>query len=519
MWKFVIIPIFSILLVWAWQFFNWVWLKPRKIERFFRKQGMKGNSYKFLFGDSKEAELMYEKAYSKPIGLYDDITSRLMPNIVDIVKKYGNYSFMWSGPRPRVFLLDPDVIREVLGKYRKYHKSFKIANPIAKMLVTGIVSMEGEEWSKSRSKLNHAFHLDKLKPMVPTIQLCCQDILNEWKEMTSTRGGSCIIDVFPYLEVFTSSILAQLMFSSKYTQQIKTTFLQLSELESLGKLATNIFTLPGEKYFPTKKNRRAKEIDKFVRESFTSMINQRLEKRMAGGEIGTNKLDLLDIFMEELYDGKATKDRDRRRIIEDVIGQCKIFFFAGFGTSSNLLCWTMIMLSVHKIWQVRAREEVVRVLGNKNQITSDDLAKLKIVTMIVNEILRLYPSGMEFSRVIEEETKLGEYTIPKDTLVTCPILLLNRSTEIWGEDAQEFNPERFADGVVKATQGKAAYMPFGWGPRICIAQNFSYFEVKTFLAMLLRDFSFELSPTYTHAPYVDFTIHPQYGAPLVLREL
>ncbi|KAI3469669.1 hypothetical protein Pfo_026332 [Paulownia fortunei] len=517
MWKFAIIPVFSILLVWAWQFFNWVWLKPRKIERLFRKQGMRGNSYKFLFGDSKEADLMYEKAYSKPIGLNDDIVPRLMPNILETIKRYGNYSFMWSGPRPRVFILDTDVIREVLSDKRKYHKSFKTSNPLAKMLVTGLAVKEGEEWTKSRSKLNPAFHLDRLKPMLPTIQMCCQDTLNEWKEMTSKGGRSSVIDVLPCLEVFTSSVLAQLMFSSTYTEQLKKTFFQLSELGHLGKLATNTFTLPGEKYFPTKKNRRAKEIDKFVRASFTSMINERLEKRKAGAETGNQ--DLLDLFMEELYDGKTTKDRDRQRIIDDVIGQCKIFFFAGFETSSNLLTWTMIMISFHQNWQDRAREEVVQVLGNKNEITSDDLGKLKIVTMILHEILRLYPPGMEFSRVVEEETKSGEYTVPKDTLVTCPILILHRSTEIWGEDAGEFNPERFAEGVVKATKGRTAYMPFGWGPRICIGQNFALLEMKTFLAMLLRNFSFELSPTYAHTPYVDFTIHPQYGAPLVLRKI
>ncbi|KAI3469670.1 hypothetical protein Pfo_026333 [Paulownia fortunei] len=517
MWKFAFIPVLAILLLWTWQFFNWVWLKPRKIERFFRKQGMKGNSYKFLFGDTKEADLMYEKAYSKPIGFNDDILPRIMPNILDTIKKYGNYSFMWSGPRPRVFVLDPDIIREVLSKYQKYHKSFKTSNPIVKMLVTGLVNKEGEEWTKSRLKLNPAFHLDKLKPMVPAIQVCGQNTVNEWKEMTSKDEGSCVVDVYPYLEVFTSSVLAQLMFSSTYTEQLKRTFLKLSELALMGKLATNPFTLPGEKYFPTKKNRRAREIDKFVRASFTSMINERLQKRKAGAESGNQ--DLLDIFMEELYEGKTIKDRDRHRIIEDVIGQCKIFFFAGYETNSNLLCWTMIMLSVHQNWQDRAREEVLQVLGNKNEITSDDLGKLKTVTMILNEMLRLYPSAMEFSRVVEVETKLGEYTVPKDTLVTCPILILHRSREIWGEDAGEFNPDRFAEGVVKAAKGETAYMPFGWGPRICIAQNFAFLEAKTFLAMLLRNFSFELSPTYVHAPFVDFTIHPQYGAPIVLKKL
>lgn len=83
--------------------------------------------------------------------------------------------------------------------------------------------------------------------MVPAIQVCGEDTLKKWNEMISKGGGSCVIDVSPYLEVFTSSVLAQLMFSSAYTEQLKQTFLVLSELALLGKIATNIFTLPGEK--------------------------------------------------------------------------------------------------------------------------------------------------------------------------------------------------------------------------------------------------------------------------------
>ncbi|GFP86068.1 secologanin synthase [Phtheirospermum japonicum] len=50
---------------------------------------MKGNSYRFLFGDMREANLMYEKAYSKPIGIDEYILLRLMPNILDTIEKYG----------------------------------------------------------------------------------------------------------------------------------------------------------------------------------------------------------------------------------------------------------------------------------------------------------------------------------------------------------------------------------------------------------------------------------------------
>ncbi|KAI3469668.1 hypothetical protein Pfo_026331 [Paulownia fortunei] len=478
---------------------------------------MKGNSYRFLFGDSKETSFMYEKAYSKPIGLNDDIVPRVMPNIFHTLQKYGNYSFLWSGPRPRIFINDPGVAREVLNKHRLYIRTFRVSNEMVKLLVTGLANLEGEEWTKSRTRLNPVFNMDKLKPMVPAIELCAKDTLNEWKEMASKKGGSFVTDVFPHLEIFTSAILAQLMFSSTYTEEIKRTFLQLGELAILARLASKIFTIPEKsKYLPTKTNRRGKQIDKYARVAFTSMINERLKRNT---KAPSGNLDLLDVFMEELYERKYTKESERQKIIEDVIAECRIFFFAGFETSSNLLTWVMIMLSIHQDWQARAREEVFQVLGNKNDITSDDLGKLKIVTMIINEVLRLYSPIIELSRLVDEDTKIKEYIIPKDSLVTFPILMFHRSTEIWGEDAAEFRPDRFADGVLKAANGEAAFMPFGWGPRICIGLNFSMLESKTFLAMLLREFCFELSPTYTHAPVVAITMQPQFGAPIVLKKL
>lgn len=89
----------------------------------------------------------------------------------------------------------------------------------------------------------------------------------------------------------------------------------------------------------------------------------------------------MDVLLEDLYQGKVAKESERQKVIEDAIGGCRIFFFGGFETSSNLLTWAMVLLSTHQEWQARAREEVFQVLGNKKDITSDDLSKLKIVSI------------------------------------------------------------------------------------------------------------------------------------------
>lgn len=137
----------------------------------------------------------------------------------------------------------------------------------------------------------------------------------------------------------------------------------------------------------------------------------------------------------------------------------------------------------------------------------------------MHEVLRLFPPIFELSRVVEEDTKLGDFIIPKGILLQLPTCLINRAPQFWGEDAAVFRPDRFSQGILKASNGQPAFMPFGWGPRICIGQNFAVMEAKAFLAELLHTFSWDLSPEYVHSPYAPFTLLPQYGAPILLHEL
>lgn len=79
------------LVVCIWRVLNWVWFRPKKLEKLLRKQGLKGNSYKILYGDMKELSGMIKEANSKPMNLSDDIAPRLVPFFLDTIKKYGMF--------------------------------------------------------------------------------------------------------------------------------------------------------------------------------------------------------------------------------------------------------------------------------------------------------------------------------------------------------------------------------------------------------------------------------------------
>jgi len=109
-------------------------------------------------------------------------------------------------------------------------------------------------------------------------------------------------------------------------------------------------------------------------------------------------------------------------------------------------------------------------------------------------------------------------SIPAGVELSLPLLLLHYDSKYW-EKPEEFNPGRFNEGISKASKDHAAFYPFGWGPRICPGQNFAFLEAKIALAFILQHFSFQLSPSYAHAPTASLglTLQPQHGAPIIIR--
>ncbi|KAJ4874006.1 Cytochrome P450 72A15 [Raphanus sativus] len=493
---------------WTWRTLMWVWFKPKMLESYLRRQGLSGTPYTPLIGDLKKNFSMTMEARSKPIKLTDDISARVVPYLLQMLNTHGRTFFTWFGTTPTITIMDPDQIKEVFNKSYDFQKPHTF--PLGDLIAKGVVSYDGEKWAKHRRIINPAFHLEKIKNMVPAFHQSCSEVVGKWEKLVSDKGSSCEVDVWPGLVSMTADVISRTAFGSSYKEGQRIFELQTELAQLMIQTFLKAF-IPGYLYLPTKGNRRMKAASREIQVILRGIINKRLRVREAG-EAPSD--DLLGILLES----NLGQTKGNEMSTEDVMEECKLFYFAGQETTSVLLVWTMVLLSQHQDWQARARQEVKQVFGDKEPDT-EGLNQLKVMTMILYEVLRLYPPAVQLTRAIHKEMKLGDLTLPGGVQISLPILLVHRDTQLWGKDASEFKPERFQDGVSKATKGLVSFFPFGWGPRICIGQNFTLMETKMALALILQRFSFEISPSYVHAPYTVLTLQPQFGAHLILHKI
>ncbi|CAL4950826.1 unnamed protein product [Urochloa decumbens] len=496
---------------------EWAWLRPRRLGRALRAQGLRGTAYRPISGDASLADRLALEARSGPPlppGCHA-VVPRAMPLFHHAMEEHGKMSITWSGPVPRVTIADPALVRQVLSN--KFGHFEKVGfGQLQRLLHYGVSTHQGAKWARHRRIINPAFHLDKLKRMLPAFASCCGDLVSRWEGLVAGAGEACEVDVWPEMQRLTGDVISRAAFGSSYLEGRRIFQLQ-DEQVRLAMLVANKIHIPGYIMLPTRVNRQMKRIAAEIEGILGGMIAKREVAMRAGEATGD---DLLGLLLESNMEQSGGMSAD------DVIGECKMFYFVGMETTSILLTWTMILLSMHPEWQDRAREEVLRVFpGGAAGTTAPDydgLSRLKIVTMVLHEVLRLYTPLPAVHRRTYKPVELGGVRYPAGVTLVLPLLSVHHDKDVWGPDADEFRPERFSEGVAGAAGGAdrpPAFFAFGGGPRTCVGQSFALLEAKMGLAMILRSFVFELSPSYSHAPFPVPLLKPEHGAQVRLRKL
>ena len=197
-------------------------------------------------------------------------------------------------------------------------------------------------------------------------------------------------------------------------------------------------------------------------------------------------------LLARLMEGKDDKGQPLCR--EELTAEALTQLIAGSDTTSNSSCSLMNYLARNPRAMAKLQAELDGSLPESVEVPTYDMVKdLTYLEWVINETLRHHcTSGIGLPRLVPPEspgvTICGHF-FPPGTVLSVPTYTIHHSKEIWGPDAEDFNPDRWA--VVTERQ-KNAFIPFSYGPRSCVGRNVAEMEMKLIVATWVRRYAVTL---------------------------
>lgn len=247
-------------------------------------------------------------------------------------------------------------------------------------------------------------------------------------------------------------------------------------------------------------------VQKYYRVRLTRYLGRILDDRFAttraAAPMTGRKRTGVDLALElyakenrEQVDASATtmNAEFRKHAIDNLL----TLLFGGHDTSSSTLCYCYHLLWKHPETLAAARKELDGVFGvdisAADQLRENPFLvnKLHYLLAVIKEVLRMWPPASAAKQgrkdLVVRDPTTGEMCPTEGMTVWINHLVLGRSSKIWGDDVDDFKPERFLPGNV-AKLPAHAWRPFEAGSRNCIGQELALMELKTVLALTLREF-------------------------------
>ncbi|XP_021856522.1 cytochrome P450 704C1 [Spinacia oleracea] len=256
-----------------------------------------------------------------------------------------------------------------------------------------------------------------------------------------------------------------------------------------------------------------KVIDSFVNGVITTKRKQLVEQQDS-----IVKEDILSRFIEA---SKTEPDQMTDQYLRDIILN---FMIAGKDSTANTVSWFIYMLCKNPLVQEKVFQEVKEYIAEtENEIKVDDfverineetLEKMHYLHAALTETLRLYPGVPVDGRAALEDDVLPDGNkVKKGDDIYYIGYAMGRMPYIWGDDAEEFRPERWLDqnGVFQQ-ESPFKFVAFHAGPRICLGKDFAYRQMKIVSMTLVRYFRFKLGDETKKVTYrTMLTLHIDGG--------
>ncbi|KZT73023.1 cytochrome P450 [Daedalea quercina L-15889] len=424
-----------------------------------------------------------------------------------------------------LFTADTRALHHILNNTAAYCRPELARLGISDFVGEGLLLAEGERHRQQRRIMNPAFGPAQIRELTDIFLRKATELTKVWSSSMAEHGEPARIDVLDGLSKMTLDVIGLAGFSYEFdslnihgrrnelNEAFNTVFGSGANGASLFRFLRLLF--PPLKYLPvggTKEVRNAHQIMRnigmrLVREKKDMILNQGKAASLDEDARGkSNQRDLLTLLIKANMDPSIPKSQ--RLSDEDILAQVPTFLVAGHETTSNATAWALYALSIEPQMQTRLREECLAL--STDYPSMDELNQLPFLDAVIRETLRLHPPLNNTLReavtddviplskpCVDVRGRIHDHVkIDKGSMVQIPILAVNRSKAIWGEDALEFKPDRWGkvpDAAQKVPGTWGNMMSFLGGSRSCIGYRFSLVEMKALLFTLVRAFEFDLA--------------------------
>lgn len=459
-----------------------------KKHSYFKNKGIAQLKTEFIFGNARE--VLQKKEYQA--GLFRKFYNEF--------KKMGvKHGGVYLGTRPEWVPIDPELIKTIIIK-DFLHFSAHIKKFSDEDFFKNLFLLDGEEWKDMRKKLTPTFTSGKMKMMCHILLEKTSGLSNLVEEMCKTGEPG---DIKRILARFTTDVVGNCGFGiecnsiededSEFFRKGQQIFAEAPDpplfktlLIFLGlmKIQPPVDIKPIENFFRNmvKDTIEYREKNKVIRKDFLHLMIQLKNK----GIITELTHDNEDIFVK-------TVDHEVMSLNE-ITGQCLLFFNAGFETSSTTMSFALLELTQNQDVQDKLRKEVREVFKKHDgKLSYDALQEMTYCDDVIHETLRKYPPVGALPRSCTKTYTIPgtDITIEKGTPVTIPVLGLQMDPDYF-PDPEKFIPERF-NAENKSKIKDFTYLPFGEGPRMCLGLRFGIMQSKAGLATLIKSYRFTLN--------------------------
>ena len=434
-----------------------------------------------------------------PLGKLPELQTRgLYPVLSEAWHAYGDLACMRVGTRLVYLVAHPDYVVDILLKRRDIYTKHSHR---ARMLIgNGLPASTGTLWRRQRRILQPHFSNARIRRFSIGMEDAAARMVERFEGYADTGRA---VDISAEMLFFALDAVCRAITGEALGGDLIRLRQAMDRAVAFVSASRQIFRPP--LWLPLAKNRQFKRDRAAIYDVVRRAIaRRRQEYRRDKEDRAQHRGDLLRTLLNN--DGDAGMSEEQ--LCDEIIS----VFLAGHETTARALSWTWYLLDQHPQTAVDLCREFTEESSGRAQTDADatlQLAKLPLFERVFAEVLRLYPPNWVFPRVVMADDVIGGCVIPAGSTVMISPYLLHRHPDFW-QHPDSFRPERFLPAEIeKRPQG--CYIPFGFGPRMCLGNRFATLEAAILLSSLLPRFQLSLVPGRAVEPRFATALQPEGG--------